>query len=93
MQHIGPTHFLKFCLIHFQKKLTPFYFSVWMCFQYLEVFPVFGGVDLVFGGVSIISMNVFRPMFSNVRHSSKTNKKGLKVLPIVLGGLFDKYFR
>ena len=51
---------------------------------------MFGGVDLVFGGVSIISMNVFRPMFSNVRHSSKTNKKGLKVLPIVLGGLFDK---
>ena len=30
---------------HFQKKLTAFYFSVWTCSLYLDVFPVFGGVS------------------------------------------------
>ena len=42
----------------FQEE-TFFYFSVWMCFQYLDVFPVLGGVPLVFGGAAITSMNVF----------------------------------
>ena len=79
--NISQIHFSNFaCILHpntFPEKANPFLFCVWTCFQYLDVFPVFGGVPLVFGGVA--SMNVFWPMCRNCNTFIKNNIKGLEV--------------
>ena len=38
-------------------------------------------------------MNVFRQMRSKITHLSKTNKKGLKVLHLVFGGVTFSVWR
>ena len=84
--NISRKTFLEFCM-HFalqyipRKKLTHFYFCVWTCFQYLDVFPVLGGVPLVFGGVT--SMNVFRPMCRNCNTFIKKQFKGFGGVAII----------
>ena len=58
---------------HFHKKLIPFL--------------VFGGVPLVFGGVAIISMNVFRPMCRNCNTFIENQYNGFGGVPLVIGGV------
>ena len=85
-----PKRFIKFCM-HFatqhihRKSLPLFYFCVWTCFWCLDVFPVLGGVPLVFGGVA--SMNVFRPMCRNCNTFIKNQYKGFGSAPFVFVGV------
>ena len=87
--NISQIHFSNFaCILHpntFPEKANPFLFCVWTCFQYLDVFPVFGGVPLVFGGVA--SMNVFWPMCRNCNTFIKKQYKGFGGVPWVFGGV------
>ena len=56
-------------------------------FPVFECVPVFGGVPLVFEGVAIISMNLFRSMCCNCITFIEKQYKGFGDVPLVFGGV------